>query len=926
MSELAPAALEFLRKHLNYDARNYIAKKRMRSQMEKFWRRKEKAEAEIAILPPGHADLEDLNKEIAAAEKLAQDGHLKEAYKALDTTKTSARAKADTVKNGLTIHTVLADLNPLYQKVVALKSAVSQAELTIPAQAVQIESKLAGLAKAEDGTDRDDILWRAGRAIALRTELRGELDKLDGVVTFHKNAINTAFMAPPAVTKTLKTLRHNAPLLREAGKLDQGSQARILMVEQAVVDYKMEGFSGNSLSQALATRAYDARQRVERECAEAMALPDMGTSSRSTDKAGNRIDPDAEALPEELQRFEKEQEDRLELARERMRADRNYDIYLERVHEDSPAVVLSQVASFDTSDVFDQNDLGYDPADPLIQADRLAADASQKLEAELDGAITAYTQAAGASKVPDEVLEVASRTSDQWCAEVARAMGLSWTPDALPLSVVEKIRTTAAAMQAKAAEIYPDKAQGGDNGLESFTMGGVLYDDVRELGAGGGGRVYLAKSANGATVVIKEPLRPEDDEYVEKSPDELISEFGGEVFAQRAVTGGENGPCHDNLMEHKGMVLSPSGIPLPVMDLADAGDADEFDKTMGALSDSGVISEASRQVLMAAQMQDMLKGVKAMHDQGHSHFDLKELNVFMMKDGTFKVADFGLSQEAPTRDAKLEGDFQSTPLYLAPETKSATDLTMQGDAFSLGAILQRAVSPMQDLGRVDEMMPSFKDGGGAYLDEKGNQIEVSAATRLIARLMSDDPSERPNVETALEATYFDEINRDYDPAQVDRLRKAAAEYAATVGRRTKELDAKIAGFKGTIAENEAILSRANLTTLIGKGERMLERTQARIGRIQEIMQSLTDPAEVKKQQDLIDSLTKDMTNMRLKIDGYKNEVGQPLRADKAKRMREAVERNRKGLVEAQAEVKQIREDPQYAQIVKELQEANAAFR
>src|SRR5215470_1517720 len=85
------------------------------------------------------------------------------------------------------------------------------------------------------------------------------------------------------------------------------------------------------------------------------------------------------------------------------------------------------------------------------------------------------------------------------------------------------------------------------------------------------------------------------------------------------------------------------------------------------------------------------RGLQAAHDHGLIHRDLKPSNIFVMRDDSVKIIDFGIahavSAESRTREFK-----KGTLLYMAPEQLQLKPPSVQSDIYSLGVTLYEALT------------------------------------------------------------------------------------------------------------------------------------------------------------------------------------------------------------------------------------------
>ena len=90
-------------------------------------------------------------------------------------------------------------------------------------------------------------------------------------------------------------------------------------------------------------------------------------------------------------------------------------------------------------------------------------------------------------------------------------------------------------------------------------------------------------------------------------------------------------------------------------------------------------------------MRDVLNGVRAAHEKGIIHCDLKPANIMITSNGEAKVADFGLAllSDNPQQDSDI---LAGTPQYMAPEYIETRQHQTVSDVFSLGLIFYELLS------------------------------------------------------------------------------------------------------------------------------------------------------------------------------------------------------------------------------------------
>ncbi|HEU5258181.1 MAG TPA: protein kinase [Vicinamibacterales bacterium] len=85
------------------------------------------------------------------------------------------------------------------------------------------------------------------------------------------------------------------------------------------------------------------------------------------------------------------------------------------------------------------------------------------------------------------------------------------------------------------------------------------------------------------------------------------------------------------------------------------------------------------------------KGLQAAHDHGLIHRDLKPSNIFVMRDDSVKIIDFGIAY-AISAESRTRGFRKGTLPYMAPEQVDLRPASVQSDIYSLGVTLYEALT------------------------------------------------------------------------------------------------------------------------------------------------------------------------------------------------------------------------------------------
>ncbi|MGW8763273.1 RodZ domain-containing protein [Streptomyces sp. NPDC055815] len=257
-----------------------------------------------------------------------------------------------------------------------------------------------------------------------------------------------------------------------------------------------------------------------------------------------------------------------------------------------------------------------------------------------------------------------------------------------------------------------------ENGADLPRRIGV-YDVERELGAGGMGTVYLARSPGGRAVAVK-VARPE----LAADP-HFRRRFRAEVEAARRVGGFHTAPVVDADPDAKVPWLATAYIAGPTL-------AELIER-------EGPMDEGRLRALGAA----LAEALQAVHACGLVHRDLKPGNIIMAEDGP-RVLDFGIARAVESTRLTATGAAFGTPGYLAPEQAQGEEVGGAADVFALGAVLVAAAGG-RAFGVGTPMGLMYRS-----VHEPADLSALPEGLRpLVAACLSKDPADRPTPEALL---------------------------------------------------------------------------------------------------------------------------------------------------------------------------------
>ncbi|MEY9944697.1 PQQ-binding-like beta-propeller repeat protein [Kitasatospora sp. GAS1066B] len=252
------------------------------------------------------------------------------------------------------------------------------------------------------------------------------------------------------------------------------------------------------------------------------------------------------------------------------------------------------------------------------------------------------------------------------------------------------------------------------------------YRLLARLGAGGMGRVYLARSAGGRTVAVKvvRAELAEDREFRER--------FRREVAAARAVSGAHTAPVVDADQDGPSPWLATAYVLGPSLTEAVAGHGP---LPLGSVRALGL---------------GLARALVAIHRAGLIHRDLKPSNVLLAADGP-RVIDFGIARALEGEKLTSTGVVVGSPGFMCPEQVAGAALGPAGDVFSLGSVLVFAATgagPFEQTGEASSSAAALLYR--VIHDEPSLDALPEELLPAIAACLAKDPADRPTPEELVE--------------------------------------------------------------------------------------------------------------------------------------------------------------------------------
>jgi serine/threonine protein kinase len=158
---------------------------------------------------------------------------------------------------------------------------------------------------------------------------------------------------------------------------------------------------------------------------------------------------------------------------------------------------------------------------------------------------------------------------------------------------------------------------------------------------------------------------------------------------------------HDNIVKYIGFVKSVDCLNI-ILEYCENGSLHSICKAYGKFPEN----------LVGVYMTQVLQGLEYLHDQGVIHRDIKGANILTTKDGTVKLADFGVSTSTLAGGQDKEAQVVGTPYWMAPEIIELSGASSASDIWSVGCTvieLQSGKPPYHNLAAMPALFAIVND-------------------------------------------------------------------------------------------------------------------------------------------------------------------------------------------------------------------------
>lgn len=175
-------------------------------------------------------------------------------------------------------------------------------------------------------------------------------------------------------------------------------------------------------------------------------------------------------------------------------------------------------------------------------------------------------------------------------------------------------------------------------------------------------------------------------------------------------------------------------------------------------------------------LSQIIEGLDAIHQKSIVHRDLKPHNIFITREKTIKILDFGLAKLIDFTSITSTGDMIGSPLYMSPEqVKDSKNIDYRSDYYSLGVILFELITKEYPYGQLESReqlfykiinepplsvlqfepkTPNYMDNLISNLLNKLNYQRPNNKAKILMYLSSSQMEDYNNELTSFEPSFF----------------------------------------------------------------------------------------------------------------------------------------------------------------------------
>uniref|UniRef100_A0A670XZ42 non-specific serine/threonine protein kinase n=1 Tax=Pseudonaja textilis TaxID=8673 RepID=A0A670XZ42_PSETE len=255
------------------------------------------------------------------------------------------------------------------------------------------------------------------------------------------------------------------------------------------------------------------------------------------------------------------------------------------------------------------------------------------------------------------------------------------------------------------------------------------YIKVQKIGEGSFGKAILVKAKeNGKQYVIKEI-------NISKMSNKEREESRREVAVLANMK-------HPNIVLYRES-FEETGCLYIVMDYCEGGDLfKKINAQKGVFFSEDQIMDWFVQICLA---------LKHVHDRKILHRDIKSQNIFLTKDGTIQLGDFGIARVLNST-VELARTCIGTPYYLSPEICENKPYNNKSDMWALGCVLYEMCTLKHafEAGNMKNLVLKIISGSFPPVSTRYSHELRS----LISQLFKRNPRDRPSVNSILEKMFI----------------------------------------------------------------------------------------------------------------------------------------------------------------------------